>query len=66
MSAFWKDPEINLPGAKRRGRPKGPAKVRLQAWVLPETLDDLRKRAFAKDFNLGTFLDWLLGRKKRP
>jgi hypothetical protein len=63
MSAFWKDPEIAL-AAKRRGRPKGPAKVRLQTWVLPGTLDALRKRAFAKDSNLGAFLDWMLGRKR--
>jgi hypothetical protein len=64
MSVFWKDPEIDIPGTKRRGRPKGPGKVRLQTWVLPETLEALRKRAFAKDTNLGTFLDWLLGRKR--
>lgn len=59
MSGFWKDPEIELPGPKR-GRPKGPVKVKLQARVLPETLDALRKRAFAKDSSLGSFLDWLL------
>jgi hypothetical protein len=64
MSAYWKDPEVALPGARKRGRPKGPGKVRLQTWVLPETLDALRKRAFSKDSNLGAFLDWLLGRKK--
>jgi hypothetical protein len=64
MSAFWKDPEIELV-QRKRGRPKGPTKVRLQTWVLPETLDALRKRAFAKDSNLGAFLDWLLGRKRR-
>lgn len=64
MSAFWKDPEIDLFPPKR-GRPKGPAKVKLQARVLPETLDALRKRAFAKDSSLGAFLDWLLGRKRR-
>lgn len=64
MSAFWKDPEISL-GQRKRGRPKGPAKVRLQTWVLPGTLDVLRKRAFAKDSNLGAFLDWLLGRKRQ-
>jgi hypothetical protein len=63
MSAFWKDPEIQL-APKRRGRPKGPAKVRLQTWVLPGTLDELRRKAFAKDSNLGAFLDWLLGRKR--
>lgn len=65
MSGFWRDPEINLPGAPRRGRPKGPAKVKLQARVLPATLDALRKRAFDMDSTLGAFLDWLLGRKRR-
>ena len=64
MSGFWRDPEINLPGASKRGRPKGPPKVKLQARVLPETLAALRKRAFAKDSSLGSFLDWLLGRRK--
>ena len=66
MSAFWKDPEIDL-FPRKRGRPagtKGPKRVKLQAWVLPETLDALRKRAFAKDKPFGQFLDWLLGRKK--
>ena len=63
MSAFWKDPEIDLFPAKR-GRPKGPVKVKLQTWVLPETLDALRKRASLKDTSLGAFLDWLLGRRK--
>lgn len=65
MSGYWRDPEINLPGAPRRGRPKGPAKVKFSARVLPETLDALRKRAYAKDTGLGAFLDWLLGRKKK-
>jgi hypothetical protein len=62
MSAFWKNPEIALPGPKR-GRPKGPAKVKLQARVLPETLAALRKRAFAKDSTLGAFLDWVLRKR---
>ena len=63
MSAFWKDPELDMFPTKR-GRPKGPAKVKLQARVLPETLESLRKGAFARDSTLGAFLDWMLGRHK--
>jgi len=60
MSAFRKDLENLVLGP---GRPKGPQKVRIQAYVLPETAAELRKRAF-KSFSLGSVLDWLLRKRK--
>jgi len=65
MSAYWRDPEINLPGARRRGRPVGPKKVKVTLYLLPETAAALRTKAFALSKALGEAVDWMLGRKKK-
>jgi hypothetical protein len=52
----------------RRGRPKGPAKKRLTVYVLPETAEELNKRAFSLS-SLGEAIDKLLKRfvdRKKP
>jgi hypothetical protein len=49
---------------RKRGRPRGPNKVAVKIWVLPETAKTLRARAFKLSLPLGEVLDKLLAKFK--
>lgn len=52
-------PESSRSEARRRGRPRGPEKVRMHAWVLRTTRSRFSFHASSLDMPLGEYLDQL-------